>query len=145
LFPSDVNQVLNSALAQLKERLSILKVSCEQEHLPKVDLNTAKLEQVFLNVINNSIEAMENHGELIIKTHRMNNEIKIVVSDDGSGISQEHLSKVFDPFFTTKEMNKGTGLGLSICHGIIEQHGGTIALKNNKKRGVETTITLPVP
>jgi len=145
LLPIDVNQVLDSALDQLKERLSTLNVTCEQDHLPKVDLNTAKLEQVFLNVINNSIEAMENDGELIIKTHRMNNEIKIVISDDGSGISQEHLSKVFDPFFTTKELNKGTGLGLSICHGIIEQHGGTITLKNSKRGGVETTIKLPVP
>ncbi len=141
----DVNQVLDSALVQLNERLRNLKVTCKQDHLPNIDLNAPKLEQVFLNVIHNSIEAMGKNGDLIIKTMRINNEIKIVISDNGSGIAQEHLSKVFDPFFTTKEMNKGTGLGLSICHGIIEQHGGTIVLENNKKGGVDTTINLPVP
>jgi len=145
LSSMDVNQVIESALAQLEERLSNFKVTCKQDHLPEVDLNSPKLEQVFLNVINNSIEAMENSGELIIRTKKINNEIKIAISDDGTGISQEHLSKVFDPLFTTKEMNKGTGLGLSICHGIIEQHGGTIILENNKRGGVDTTITLPIP
>ena len=139
----DVNQVLDSALAQLGDRLINLKVSCKQDHLPKVELNAPKLEQVFLNVINNAIEATENSGELIIRTKQINNEIKIVISDDGSGISQEHLSRVFDPFFTTKETNEGTGLGLSICHGIIEQHGGKIALGNNQQGGCDVIITLP--
>jgi len=145
LFSMDVNQVLDSALSQLKDKLSKVKVLLEQEDLPEVELNVAKLEQVFLNVINNSIEAMENYGELIIKTKQVENEILITISDNGMGISQEHLLKVFDPFFTTKEINKGTGLGLSICHGIIEQHGGTITLENNKRGGVNTTIKLPVP
>jgi signal transduction histidine kinase len=143
LCSMDVNQVLESALAQLEDRLISLKVSCKQDHLSKVELNAPKLEQVFLNVINNAIEATENSGELIIRTKQINNEIKIAISDDGTGISQEHLSKVFDPFFTTKETNKGTGLGLSICHGIIEQHGGTIALGNNKRGGCDVIITLP--
>jgi signal transduction histidine kinase len=143
LCSMDVNQVLESALAQLEDRLISLKVSCKQDHLSKVELNAPKLEQVFLNVINNAVEAMENSGELIIRTKQINSEIKIAISDDGTGISQEHLSKVFDPFFTTKETNKGTGLGLSICHGIIEQHGGTIALGNNKRGGCDVIITLP--
>lgn len=145
LSPMDVNQVIESTLAQLKEKLSKVKVTCKQDHLPKINLNSPKLEQVFLNVIHNSIEAMGNSGELFIRTNRMNNEIKIVISDNGTSISMAHLSKVFDPFFTTKEMNRGTGLGLSICHGIIEQHGGTIILANNKRGGVDTTITLPIP
>lgn len=139
----DINKVLDSALAQLKERLANIKVSCKQDHLPKIDLNAPRLEQVFLNVIDNSIEAMEKKGHLIIKTIRINNAVKIVISDDGCGISQEHLPKAFDPFFTTKEINKGTGLGLSICHGIIEQHGGKIALGNNKRGGIDVTITFP--
>ncbi len=140
----DVNPVIESTLGQLKQELNNFKVTCKQDHLPKINLNSSKLEQVFLNVIHNSIEAMENSGELIIRTNKTDNEIKIVISDDGIGISQEHLSKVFDPFFTTKEMNRGTGLGLSICHGIIEQHGGIIILGNNNRGGVDTTITLPI-
>jgi signal transduction histidine kinase len=95
-------------------------------------------------VINNSIEAMEGNGKLFIKTKQAGKEILIVISDNGTGISQEKLLKIFDPFFTTKETNSGTGLGLSICHGIIEQHGGSIALMNNKRGGVDTIIKLPV-
>ena len=145
LYPMDIDQVLDSAIAQLKNKLSRFKVVRLQENLPEVKLNAAKLEQVFLNVINNSIEAMENSGELLIKTSQVKDKIQILISDHGTGIAQKNLAKVFDPFFTTKETKKGTGLGLSICHGIIEQHGGTITLKNHKWGGVDTTINLPIP
>ncbi|MBU0463220.1 MAG: GHKL domain-containing protein [Proteobacteria bacterium] len=145
LYPMDVNQVLDSALSQLKDKLNNIEVLLEQEELPEIELNAARLEQVFLNVMNNSIEAMENKGKLIIKTKQVENEILIIISDNGTGISRGNLLKVFDPFFTTKDANKGTGLGLSICHGIIEQHGGTITLMNNKRGGVDTIIKLPVP
>ena len=145
LFPMDVNQVLNSAISHLNDKFDNIKVTLQQEEdLSKVKLNTAKLEQVFLNVINNAIEAMEGNGKLLIKTKQADKEIHIVVSDNGTGISQEQLLKIFDPFFTTKESSSGTGLGLSICHGIIEQHGGSIALMNNKQGGVDTIIKLPV-
>jgi signal transduction histidine kinase len=140
-----INQVLNSAISHLNDKLGTIKVMLHQEEdLPEVELNAAKLEQVFLNVINNSIEAMEGNGKLFIKTKQAGKEILIVISDNGTGISQEKLLKIFDPFFTTKETNSGTGLGLSICHGIIEQHGGSIALMNNKRGGVDTIIKLPV-
>ncbi|WP_457552659.1 sensor histidine kinase [Desulfobacula sp.] len=145
LFPMDANPVLKSAMSQLKDELSTVKVLFESEDLPEVALNAAKLEQVFVNVINNSIEAVEGKGELIIKTKQIKSNVYIVISDDGTGIPKKNLLKVFDPFFTTKEINKGTGLGLSICHGIIEQHGGTITLMNNKRGGVDTIIKLPVP
>jgi len=150
LFPMDVNQILDNALVQVNDKLrsdkfGMIKISVEQEELSEVELSAAKLEQVFLNVINNSIEAVVNSGELFIKTKQMKGRINILISDDGTGISKENLVKVFDPFFTTKEMNKGTGLGLSICHSIIEQHGGTITLKNNRRGGVDANITLPVP
>ncbi len=145
LYPMDVNQVLDNAIAQLRNKLSRFKVVRLQENLPEVKLNPTKLEQVFLNVINNSIEAMENSGELLIKTSQVKDKVQILISDHGTGIAQKDLAKVFDPFFTTKETNNGTGLGLSICHGIIEQHGGTITLKNHKWGGVDTTINLPIP
>ncbi len=145
LFPMDVNQVLNNTMAHLNEKLGAIKVTLQQEEdLPEVELNAAKLEQVFLNVINNSIEAMEGSGKLFITTKQVSKEVHIMISDNGTGISQEHLVKIFDPFFTTKETNSGTGLGLSISHGIIEQHKGTIELMNNKKGGVDTKIKLPV-
>ncbi|NOX34344.1 MAG: GHKL domain-containing protein [Deltaproteobacteria bacterium] len=142
LSPMDVNQVLDSAIAQMDDKFSNIKILRRQAYLPKVKLNAAKLEQVFLNVMNNSVEAMKNVGELSLITKKVTNEVHIVISDNGTGISPEHLLKVFDPFFTTKKTDTGTGLGLSICHGIIEQHAGTITLMNNKKGGVDTTIKL---
>lgn len=145
LYPNDVNQVLDSVIAQLNDKLNNVKVSLQQEDLPEIELNVAKLEQVFLNVISNSIEAMKGSGKLIIETKQFKDNVHIVISDDGTGISQKHLLKAFDPFFTTKEINKGTGLGLSISHGIIEQHGGQITLMNNDRGGIDTTIKLPVP
>jgi two-component system NtrC family sensor kinase len=155
LVPMDVNPVLNSAIDQVRNKINNnkinnnksfkIKILIQQEDLPYVEMNAAKLEQVFLNVINNSIEAMDNTGELLIQAKKSKGNVRIVISDDGAGISQEHFPKVFDPFFTTKKSNQGTGLGLSICHGIIEQHGGTIALVNNNRGGVDTKIELPVP
>lgn len=144
LSPIDVNKVLDSTLSRLSNKFKDIKVLLQQQDdLPEVELNVAKLEQVFLNVIDNSIEAMEESGELFIQTKQIKDDVHILFSDDGTGISKKYLLKIFDPFFTTKEINKGTGLGLSICHGIIEQHGGTIRLKNNRKGGVDTTIKLP--
>jgi two-component system, NtrC family, sensor kinase len=145
LSPMDVNQVLNSAISHLNDKFDKIKVTLQQqEDLSKVELNVAKLEQVFLNVINNAIEAMDGNGKIFIKTKQVNKEIYIIISDNGTGISQEHLLKIFDPFFTTKESKSGTGLGLSISHGIIEQHRGSIKLINNKIGGVDTIIKLPV-
>ena len=144
LTPMDVNEILDDALALLNDKLSSIKISRQQEDLPDVKLNAAKLEQVFLNVINNSVESMGNNPELYIKTQTVKNEVHIIISDNGTGISAEHLPKIFDPFFTTKKNNYSTGLGLSICHGIIEQHGGTITLVNNKNGGIDTTIRLPI-
>ena len=141
----DVNQVLNSAISHLNDKFDNIKVTLQQEEgLSEVELNAAKLEQVFLNVIKNAIEAMEGNGNLFIKTKQANKEVHIVVSDNGTGISQEQLLKIFDPFFTTKETNSGTGLRFSISHGIIEQHRGSIKLINNKTGGVDTIIKLPV-
>jgi signal transduction histidine kinase len=146
LLPMDVNQVLNSAISHLNDKFDNIKVTLQQEEdLSIVELNAAKLEQVFLNVINNAIEAMEGNGKLFIKTKQANKEVHIVVSDNDTGISQEQLLKIFDPFFTTKETNSGTGLGLSISHGIIEQHRGSIKLINNKTGGVDTIIILGKP
>jgi two-component system, NtrC family, sensor kinase len=144
LLPMDVNQVLNSAISLLNDKFDNITVTLQQEEgLSKVELNATKLEQVFLNVINNAIEAMEGNGKLFIKTKQVNKTVHIVVSDNGTGISQEQLLKIFDPFFTTKESISGTGLGLSISHGIIEQHRGSIKMINNKIGGVDTIIILP--
>jgi signal transduction histidine kinase len=103
------------------------------------------LSQVFVNLFNNSIDALdENPGTLDIIASKHNNQINIQISDTGSGIPERYTDKIFDPFFTTKGKARGTGLGLSIVKGIIEKHDGTIVLCKTKNSGASFKITLPL-
>jgi signal transduction histidine kinase len=113
------------------------------------------LQQVFLNLLTNALDAIEGGGEIRIvarclgQTHEPafdRRSVAVVVSDDGSGISPENLAKVFDPFFTTKGVGKGTGLGLAISQSIVEQHGGTIEIRSaGPGKGTVVTVVLPEP
>jgi two-component system, NtrC family, sensor kinase len=143
LIPTDIRQVIMSSMESMEDKLGGIEVSLQVEDVPSIPINTIKMEQVFINIIGNSIDAMPNGGRLEVTATSLHDAIKIVISDNGKGISENILSKVFDPFFTTKQMNEGTGLGLSICHGIIEQHGGEIELANNSLGGVDAIILLP--
>jgi signal transduction histidine kinase len=104
----------------------------------QINCESRKLEAVFSNLILNSIQAMNDNGEIKIRLIDLGNGIKIDFEDTGSGIPSDVISKIFDPLFTTKQT--GTGLGLSICKNIIEQHGGTITVKSPP---TVFTITLP--
>ena len=99
--------------------------------------------QVIINLLINAAQACEENGKVTLSSLNQDNEVKITVSDNGIGISQNNFSKIFDPFFTTKDVGSGTGLGLSISHGIIENYGGTITVKSNSKIGTAFTIILP--
>jgi len=99
------------------------------------------IEQVFINLIGNAVEAMEGNGVLDIEIKAMDTYVAIKVSDTGKGILPEDMTRVFDPFFTTKE--KGTGLGLAIVYSIIEKHKGKIEVKSEPGKGATFTVTLP--
>jgi two-component system sensor histidine kinase HydH len=100
-----------------------------------------KMNQVFLNLLLNSIQAMHDGGELIIGLKEEAGVVVCTIEDTGTGVSEENLSKVFDPYFTTK--SDGTGLGLALSAKIVEEHGGSIALENRRPEGVRVTIRLP--
>ena len=112
------------------------------------------LQQVFLNLLTNALDAIEGDGEIRIAARRQEEavgrspgraSVAVVVADNGSGISPENLARVFDPFFTTKEVGKGTGLGLAICQSIVEQHGGTIEVQSEGLgKGTVVTVRLPL-
>ncbi|MFW6147959.1 MAG: ATP-binding protein [Thermodesulfobacteriota bacterium] len=102
------------------------------------------LSQAFMNICNNSRDAMPNGGELTIEAKREGRHIVTTVSDTGCGIEQENIKRIFDPFFTTKQVGEGTGLGLSITHGIIKEHGGTISVISKPGEGSVFTISLPI-
>ncbi len=110
--------------------------------LPRVVADPAQLQQVFLNLLINAIDGIGESGTITIRTEALAGFVQIVISDTGTGINPENLSKIFTPFFTTK--SKGTGLGLSITRRLVEQHDGTIGVVNNPEGGVSFTIRLPV-
>ncbi|MEW5923122.1 MAG: ATP-binding protein [Candidatus Zixiibacteriota bacterium] len=113
------------------------------ENLPRVLLDPVELEQVLVNLINNSVDAMPTGGEIVVGAHRVNESIVINVSDNGTGISPADLDRIFEPFFTTKPVGKGTGLGLSVCYGIVQGWGGTIEASSKQGQGTTMKIILP--
>lgn len=113
------------------------------ENLPTIMGSTNHLQQVFLNMLINARDAMQNGGTMTVTTEVNNLKVHIKFSDTGTGISPENLPKLFTPFFTTKETGKGTGLGLSICNKIVSNHKGEIKVES--KEGVGTTFTIILP
>lgn len=113
--------------------------------LPRIQASPTEIQQVFLNLINNALDAMEKTGGRIDITGRRDGEdILFEIADTGSGIPEANLNKIFDPFFTTKKVGKGTGLGLSICYGIIRKMGGEISVQSRVNEGTRFTIRIPV-
>ena len=125
------------------EKLSI-KLNYSSEPV-KIYGDVNQLQQVFLNMILNAIDATADVGMIKITTKGVDNYAQIIFEDTGCGIAQDNLDKIFEPFFTTKSPGKGTGLGLSICYGIIEEHKGKISVSSNGiGKGSAFTISLPV-
>ncbi|RPH88990.1 MAG: GHKL domain-containing protein, partial [Desulfobacteraceae bacterium] len=107
--------------------------------------DSSQLQQVFLNILNNAIDAIGKKGKVMIKTRSLpkNSELSVEITDNGPGIPKEKVDKIFDPFFTTKEVGKGTGLGLSIVFSILEKLGGRIMVASEEGKGTTFTIYLP--
>jgi two-component system NtrC family sensor kinase len=114
------------------------------DDLPQVMGNPRNLQQVFLNLILNAIQAMPDGGRITVRGAVENDFVRVDVNDSGCGIPREHLDKVFDPFFTTKENGEGTGLGLSVSYGIVEKHGGRITVESELGEGTTFSVYLPV-
>ncbi len=102
-----------------------------------------QVNQVFMNILVNAAQAIEEKGKIHIETQQENKNVKITISDNGSGIAKENIPKIFDPFFTTKPVGKGTGLGMNIAYNIIKKHKGTIGIKSKVGKGTTFTIILP--
>jgi two-component system NtrC family sensor kinase len=145
----NINDILDESIDFLENDARYRNIDIQTHYAPDLPLTTtdqAQLQQVFLNIINNAIDAIGKDGEITINTRpiKQNNRISIEITDTGPGISKEVLQKIFDPFFTTKEVGKGTGLGLSISYSIIEKLGGRIMVASEAGKGTTFTIYLPV-
>lgn len=147
-LPTRINQILDDTLA-LRDydlRMSNIRVHLNlAEDLPSLFADPHQLQQVFLNMVNNAVDAiLENSedGDLWVTTRADGSKVFVEFTDSGPGVQE--ASRVFDPFYTTKPVGKGTGLGLSICYGIVTEHGGTIRVRNMPHRGASFTIELPL-
>ncbi|RLB70023.1 MAG: two-component sensor histidine kinase [Deltaproteobacteria bacterium] len=143
-----INRIIEHTLTLVSQQIILQDVDIQchcGESLPDLEIDADQLQQVFFNMFINAGQAMPNGGKLIISTQWVDEEreIKIVVEDTGTGISQENLDKVFDPFFSTKSQ-KGFGLGLSVSYGIIKNHGGRVDVKSREGEGTRFSIYFPV-
>jgi two-component system, NtrC family, sensor histidine kinase HydH len=144
LLKMDVNQLIKGVLSftnkYIQDKHVTLKLELA-ECLPETLIDPDKIKQVFVNIIINACEAMENGGSFSIKTNKEDKWVKISFEDTGTGMDDEELQKIFNPYYTTKP--KGTGLGLAISNGIIELHGGFIEVESKKGKGSVFTVALP--
>lgn len=126
---------------EIKDRII---VSRDYGDIPNIGCYPNQLNQVFMNILMNAVQAIENEGRITIKTALENGKVTVEFSDTGRGIPSENMAKVFDPGFTTKGVGVGTGLGLSISHNIIQKHNGHIRVESEEGKGTTFTILLPI-
>lgn len=148
LEQAQLRDVVEKALQLVEHQSLFLNVQIERRHAdgaPPVEVDVAQMQEVFLNLILNAVEAMNNQGRLTVTTgpDDAGPGVRVDIADTGAGISEDQLERIFEPFFTTKEVGKGTGLGLSISRGIVESHGGTIWAHNAPGGGAIFSIRLP--
>jgi signal transduction histidine kinase len=142
---ADIHEGLESTLILLRNKYkNRIEISKNFGAIPPLECFPGQLNQVFMNILSNAIDAIEGEGEITISTSQSNGFIRISIKDNGKGIPENIKAKIFDPFFTTKEVGEGTGLGLSISHGIIEKHKGSIKVLSERGKGSEFIISIPV-
>ena len=149
LAPTDIHDCIENTLLllnnQYKDRIEIIK---KYDDIPAISSNPGKINQVFMNVIGNAIQAMPERGIITINTglqvKKNKQGIEVAISDTGRGMNPEITQRIFEPFFTTKDIGEGTGLGLSITHGIVEEQGGSIEVDSDPGHGTTFRIWLPL-
>jgi two-component system NtrC family sensor kinase len=146
-----LNTVVHQSLVLLAPRFREQRIEVENllgNDLPSITADPDRLEQVFVNLLNNAADAMPEGGKVRVEIARMRagrgSWLVVSIADTGSGIAEEHLKSIFDPFFTTKPTGKGTGLGLSVSYGIVRDHGGNIDVESRVGQGTIFRLRLPV-
>lgn len=144
--PFNIHEGLDTALLLLKNKYkkNIEIIKKYTPDIPHINCHPGKINQIFLNILANAIDAIEGTGKIWITTWCEGDYIKVSVKDTGCGMNEETKQKIFDPFFTTKEVGKGTGLGMSITYGIIQEHKGKIDIISEPGKGTEIIIALPI-
>jgi signal transduction histidine kinase len=141
----NINEALEFVIKLVEHQYEISNIRIIRDYgsgLPAIKLDSKQMQQVFMNLIRNSADAMPEGGSITVSSFRIEDKLAIVVKDTGHGIAKENFSKLFEPFFTTKP--KGTGLGLSVSYGIVRAHGGEIKFESEPGRGTTATVLLPI-
>ena len=142
---SDINQTIDITVSiisgRIKDRIEIVK---EYSQIPQIYCFPVSLGQIIMNLLSNAVQAITGKGIILISTGIDGDFVKILVRDNGSGISPEVQSKIFEPFFTTKEVGQGMGLGLSITYGLVEKHSGIINFETSIGKGTAFTVKIPM-
>jgi len=143
---TQINDVVEKAIALVANQVNY---NCEiEKHLadiPTIDANPGEIAQVITNLLINASQAMNENGIIKIFTQMKDEQLILIVEDNGSGIDPAVVGNIFNPFFTTKAVGEGTGLGLSISHGIVKNHGGTMDVTSELGKGSRFIISLPLP
>jgi signal transduction histidine kinase len=145
LVPVNVHALLDHSLRLLEHQMKARMISLQRDYQAAPETvrgDESQLQQAFMNLLLNAVEAMGSGGELTVATENSSGRVKISVRDTGAGIAPENLTHVFDTFFTTKK--NGTGLGLAICRRVAEEHHGSIEVRSETGRGSTFDITLPM-
>lgn len=141
-----INSLTDQAAEMLKTEATSRNINIVREYDPQVPVilsDPAQLEQIFINIIDNAIDAIGKNGTLTIRTLAWKKGVRILFNDSGPGMDQETMTRIFDPFFTTKKVGEGTGLGLAICYTILEKLGGRIEVQSRLGEGTTFSVTLP--
>ncbi|HCU92821.1 MAG TPA: hypothetical protein DHU96_08805, partial [Actinobacteria bacterium] len=136
-----IENTINMVWNEIKYKAVLKK---EYGNIPQIYCNLGQLNQVFMNLLVNAAQSIETQGEFGVKTSSDDENVSITISDTGSGIPAENLSRIFEPFFTTKEVGQGTGLGLSIAYDIVKKHYGEFHVQSEVGKGTTFTINLPI-
>lgn len=136
-----LDSTLNVVANEIKYKAEVVK---QYAGLPDVECMPSQLNQVFMNMLMNAAQAIDQKGIITVRTGSSGDEVWVEVEDTGKGIAPEHLNRIFDPFFTTKPIGKGTGLGLSLSYGIVQKHHGRIEVKSQVGKGSTFRVWLPV-
>jgi len=141
IIQEGIESTLQILYHEYKNRIEIER---KLDDIPPIIGSPGKLNQVFMNILHNAIQAMPDKGKIVIAAKRLGDNIRLSFADTGPGIAPQDISHVFDPFFTTKKVGEGTGLGLSISYGIIQDHGGKLWVESELGKGTTFYVELPI-
>jgi signal transduction histidine kinase len=143
--PSDLNETIMRTINMVRNEIKyVAELELRLENLPQIICQPQQIGQVIMNLLMNAVHSIEGKGLITLAASQVGDSVEISVTDNGCGISPEHLERIFEPFFTTKEAGRGTGLGLAISRDIVKKHGGELLVESTAGTGTTFTVRLPI-